>query len=360
VLFRSEDTTVFTTLGTAPNTAANPKTLYRFDRTSAGAINTDDTTGWRSTSDFRNVVKSQLNNDTLGRVYASSENGDEPPAVLTVTGTSRQLGVPAPTVKPAVTLNEVYSFTPELRKIELTSARNQAIDAIHTVGATRALVGVDTLLPEVGWIQMSDFSSEEFAEKNVVRIFPLNPSTDALIGTYSEMTIAEAAWIFDPALKGFTSIAPPGYTPPSWAAGHTKWWCISLRAFAEAFDINISALSTALQAIDMPGTQGATKLLTSEEATTMATRISDAADKDEPAVKALVDNMVEKLVFVDNALSRGGAAQLSRAVTNYYASTQIAASIDAQKDAYAAAIWRYVEMLGTATATPFYVEPTGG
>lgn len=350
------NTTVFSTLGTAPLTSANPKTLYRFDRTSGGAINSDDTTGWLSSADFKSVVKSQLNNDTLGRVYYSSENGATPPAVTSVDGSDRQLGVPAPAVKPTVTRNDVYTFTPERRQIELASAQQQAIDAVLTVGVTRALVGLGDLLPTAGWLPQSDFSSEAFAEKNVLRVFPLDPSTNALIGTYSSMSVAEAAWIFDPALNGFTATAPVGYTPPSWAAGHTKWWCITLRAFSEAFDINISALSTALQAIDMPGTQGATKLLTSTEATTMATRLNDIADKDEPAVKAFIDAMVEKQEFVANLFTRGGAALLSRAVTDFYASTPVSTSIEDYKDAYAEAIWRYVEMLGTATADPFYVS----
>jgi hypothetical protein len=348
------DTQVFTTLGTAPNTAANPKSLYRFDRTSGGAINSNDTTGWLSSADFKSVVKSQLNNDTLGRIYYSSENGVTPPGVLTVDGSDRQLGVPAPAVKPTVTLNEVYTFTPERRQIELASAQQQAIEAVLTVGVTRALVGLGNLLPTAGWLLQSDFSSEPFAEKNVLRVFPLNPSTNALIGTYSAMSVAEAAWIFDPALNGFTATAPVGYTPPSWAAGHTKWWCITLRAFAEAFDINISPLSTALQAINMPGTQGATKLLTSTEATTMATRLNDIVDKDEPAVKTYIDAMVEKQELVANLFNRGGAALLSRAVTDFYASAPVSTSIEDYKDAYAAAIWRYVEVLGTATAQPFY------
>jgi hypothetical protein len=348
------DTQVFTTLGTAPFTAANPKSLYRFDKTSDGSFNSNDTTGWLSSADFKSVVKSQLNNDALGRIYYSSENGVTPPAVISVDGTDRRLGVPAPVAKPTVTLNDVYTFTPERRQIELASAQQQAIDAVLTVGVTRALVGLGNLLPTAGWLLQSDFSNEPFAEKNVIRVFPLDPTTNALIGTYSAMSITEAAWIFDPALNGYTATAPVGYTPPSWAAGHSKWWCITLRAFAEAFDINISALSTALQAIDMPGTQGATKLLTSSEATTMATRLSDIADKDEPAVKTFIDAMVEKQEFVSNLFTRGGAAMLSRAVTNFYSSAPVSTSIEDFKDAYAATIWRYVEMLGTASAQPFY------
>lgn len=350
------NTTVFTALGTAALTDANPKTLYRFDRTSSGAINSDDTTGWLSSATFRNVVKSQLNNDALGRIYVTSENGVIPPAVVSVDGQNRQLGVPAPIVKPTVTRNDVYTFTPERRQIELASAQQQAIDAVLMVGVTRALVGLGSVLPLVGWLPQSDFSNEPFAEKNIIRVFPLDPATNALIGTYSAMSIAEAAWIFDPALNGFIGTAPVGYTPPSWAAGHTKWWCITLRAFSEAFDVNVSALSTALQAIDMPGTQGATKLLTSAEATTMATRLNDIADKDEPAVKAFIDAMIEKQELVNNLFNRGGAALLARAVTDFYNSAPISSSIDDYKDAYAEAIWRYVEVLGTATAAPFYQD----
>lgn len=350
------DTEVFTTLGVAPSTAANPKSLYRFDRVVGGALNSDDTTGWLSSADFKSVVKSQLNNDSLGLVYYSNEDGATPPRVIGVDGSDRRLGVPAPTEKPTVTVNNVYTFTPELKQIEIASAQQKAFDAIKAVGVTRTLVGLGNLLPTTGWLPQSDFSAEPFAEKNVIRVFPIDPTTNELLGTYSAMSIAEAAWIFDPALNGFEATAPVGYTPPAWASGHTKWWCITLRAFSEAFDINLAALSTALQDIDMPGTQGATKLLTSSEADTVAARLSDIADKDEPAVKAYIDAMVEKQELVGNLFNRGGAALLSRAVTDFYASTPINSSIEAAKDAYATTIWRYFEMVGTATATPFYQD----
>lgn len=348
------DTTVFSQLGVAANTAANPKTLYRFDRTAGGALNSDDTTGWRSTADFVNVVKSQLTSDAYSRIYYTHENGASPAQVLGADGSVRQLGVPAPTIKAAVTLNEEYTFSPDAKVAELATAREQAVTAVRTAGITRALVGLGNLLPAPGWLRQSDFSTEAYAEKNLLRVFAINPSTNAVIATYSDMPTSEAAWIFDPALGGYAATAPVGYTLPAWASGHTKWWCIVVRGFAEAFDIDAPTLSTALQAIDMPGTQGAQPLLSSTDANTIASRISAIADKDAPAVRPLVETLEEKQQLLASMFSKGGAAQLSVAVSDFYDKADVAASIEAAKDAYALAIWRYVEMIGTATATPFY------
>lgn len=348
------DTTVFTTLGTAPGTVSSPKRLFRFDRTISGTLNSDDTTGWRSTADYRSFVKTQLTNDALGRVYYTYEDGSQPPGVLSVDGADRALGVPAPTLKPTVVYNEGYTFTPDAKITELAAARQKAIDAVLNVGVTRALVGLGNLLPAPGWLRQSDVSTAPYAEKNLIRVFALDPATNAVIATYSDMPVSESAWIFDPALGGYAATAPVGYTPPSWAAGHTKWWCIVVRGFAEAFDVNTTALSTSLQAIDMPGTQGAQKLLSSSEANTMATRFYDAADKDEPAVKTMVDTLTEKQQLLGNMFAKGGSSQLSKAITDFYSKSDVAASINAAKDAYALAVWRYVEMIGTATADPFY------
>ena len=348
------DINVFSTLGTAPNTVSNPKKLFRFDRTSLGALNADDTTGWRSTADNRSFVKSQLTSDAYNRAYYTYEDGAQPPGVMTADGTDRMLGVPAPTVKPTVTYNEGYTFTPDAKTTELAAARQKAIDMILSTGVTRALVGLGNLLPAPGWLRQSDFSTEAFAEKNIIRVFALDPSTNAVISTYSDMPIAESAWIFDPALGGYAATAPSGYSLPSWAAGHSKWWCIVVRGFAEAFDVNTAALSSAFQTIDMPGTQGAQKLLSSSEATTMATRLQAVADKDEPAVKTYIDALEEKQRLLGSMFARGGASQLTKAVTDFYAKADVSASIEAAKDAYALAVWRYVEMIGTATAEPFY------
>jgi hypothetical protein len=353
-----QDTTVFTQLGTASLTAANPKSLYRQDKTSGGQLNTNDSTGWLSSSTFRSTVKTQLNNDLLGRIYISEEAGASRPTVLSIDNSVRILGLPAPATAPAVEYVEQYTFSPEQRDIEVAAVLQEAIQVTRTEGVTRVLVGLGDQVPAVGWVRQSAFSSAEYAEKIVLRVFAVNPSTNAIIDTYGAMPITESSWVFDPALGGFSATASAG-TLPSWAAGHTKWWCVPLKGFAEAFDVNDAALQDALEDLPMPGKQGTEKLLTSAEATTFVERISDLADKDKPAVKTHIDDLIQKQSIVADVFNRGSAAFLNKAIQDFYSASPVNSSIESAKEAYALKIWRYVEMIGQATATPFYIESTG-
>ena len=147
---------------------------------------------------------------------------------------------------------------------------------------------------------------------------------------------------------------------PAWATGHTKWWRIRLRAFAKAYDINGPTLSTALQTINMPGTQGAKKYLTATEANQLASDITKQFDKDAGRVGTLVNVLNARQAEAASAFNQGGAGGVKQAVTAFYARTDIAGSIDAASTAFAESIWHYVTMLGTATAKPFYIEPTNG
>jgi hypothetical protein len=217
------------------------------------------------------------------------------------------------------------------------------------------LVGLGDQVPAVGWVRQSAFSSEPFAEKIVLRVFAVNPTTNAIIDTYSSMPISESSWVFDPALGGFSATAPSG-TLPSWAAGHSKWWCVPLKGFAAAFDVNDAALQDALEDLLMPGTQGAEKLLTTAEATKFVERISDLADKDKPAVKTHIDDLIQKQSIVADVFGRGGAAFMNRAIQDFYGSSAVSASIESAKEAYSLKIWRYIEMIGQADANPFYVD----
>lgn len=348
-----QDTTVFTQLGTAALTEANPKTLYRHDRTPSGTLNADDTTGWLASDEARNIVKTQLTNDALGRIYSTEAGGVTAPVVIDVNNTVRPLGIPAPTVKPALTYIEGYTFTQEQRDIEVAAVQQQAVDITLDVGVTRALVGLGEQVPATGWVRWSAFNPEPFAEKMVLRVFALDPTTGAVIDTYGSMPLAESSWIFDPALNGFMATTPLAPLP-SWAAGHSKWWCVPLKGFAEAFDIDEAALSTALEDLPMPGTQGAQKLLTPAEADSFAARVADVADKDKPAVKTYIDDLIQKQTVVGDVFNRGGAAFMVQAVKDFYATTEVNSSIEDAKDAYALKMWRYFQMIGEATATPFY------
>lgn len=345
------DTTV-ATIGTS-----DPKSLFRLARKSDGSFNADMSTGWRMNANEVNYVKAQIDDSTTERTYYTFGDGSAPPRALDATGADRLLGVPAPTVKPAVTLVPKYTFTEELKQIESDQALQQAIQMVFD-SATLALVGLAEALPIEGWLPQTDFSTEPEADRKVMRVFALNPSTKAVIDTYSDMLVTDTAWLFNPALGGYYGTAPVGYTLPAWATGHSLWWVITMRGFARAYDINTVSLKAAFKTINLPGTEGAQKLLTDGEAQILADRVALAFDKDEPEVKSLIDALKAKQSDAANAFNSAGMVALNRAVTDFYSRADVASSIASAKAAFAETIWRYAEMIGTATAAPFYQDPT--
>lgn len=351
----SEFRPLATDLTVATSGISNPKSIYRLARNADGTINTNIATGWRASAFVINLAKANINDNKTERVGYTYGDGSNRPGVIDATGEDRVMGIPAPTVAPTLVRNEVYTFTPQLKVTEKAAAIREATHLVK-LNATPSLVGVDSFLPATGWIRESDFSTEPDAEKNILRIFAVDPTTRAVIDTYSDMAEADAAWIFDPALGGHYSSAPGGYTLPAWATGHSLWWVIKLRGFARAYDITEATLATALETIDMPGTQGATPYLTSGEATTVAARIGTAFDKDQVPVKSLTDTLLARQLTVANNFARGGELSVVQATKDFYSKADVTATILAAKQAYAEQIWRYAEMIGTATATPFYIE----
>lgn len=348
------DLTVFSGLGTS-----NPQSLYRFARSADGSLITSASQGWRSHPNGIDVAKGQLNDDLTERTYYTFSDGSAPPRVFDNQGDDRQLGVPAPTTKPAVTAIDVYTFSPERKKIEKLMALQEAV-RLSEANATPVLVGLGSSFAAPGWVLESTFSTAPDANRHVVRLFALDPTTNQIIDTYSAMPPSEAAWVFNPALGGDYATLPGGFTLPSWATGHTKWWRIRLRAFANAYSINTTTLATSLQTIKMPGTQPVTPpgtqppYLTSTEATTLANDIALKFDKGVGRVFTLVNTLNGRQAEAAAAFKQGGAIGMKQAVVGFYGRADIAASIASATDTFAESIWRYFTVLGTADAPAFY------
>lgn len=339
---------------------ANPKSLYRLARKADGTFNTDMSAGWRANAAVVNYAKAQIDDSTTERTYYTFDDGSAPPRAFDAVGADRQMGVPAPTDKLAVTLVPQYTFTRDQKQIEKSQAMQQVLGML-AAHSTMTRVGLADELPAVGWLAESDFSSAPDADRKVLRLFALDPATKAVVATYGEMPVTETAWLFDPALGGYYATKPAGYNVPYWAAGHSLWWAIPVRGFARAYDLNTPALVAALQTVDMPGTQGAEKWITPAESWTIADRLALRFDKDEPAVKNKTDAMRAKQQEASNTFNRGGAETLTQSVAGFYARADIAASIASSKATFAETIWRYAEMLGKATSAPWYdTSNTGG
>lgn len=342
----------------ATQAVTNPATLYRFDRKADGTFNSDETVGWIGAAALLNLARQQLNDDTTGKIYYTHADGSQPMRWHNVAGMNRQVGVPAPTTAPTITgINDSYVFTEDVKQRESQAVLEEAIRAVLGF-VIPSWVGFGTL--PTGWVRRSTFVSSSdpvYAafQREAVRVFAVNPATNALISTYSDMPVNEASWVFNPALGGVYAELPTG-SPliPAWATGHTKWWCIPMRAYAQVFDINDVSLRTSLLALKMPGTQGVDPLLTPEQADTLIARLVEHGDKDGARVKAQTNSLLAKLADVEAKFTRGGAASLTTAVAAFYARSDVAAQIASAKRVYAEALWIEFEKLGKATATPWY------
>ena len=339
---------------------SHPKTLYRFDRKVDGSLNTDETTGWRASALQLNLVRTQIDDDTTGKIYYTAADGSAPMYWHNAAGQDRPVGVPAPTAAPTITsINDSYVFTPDVRASELDAVLTQAVKAVKDL-ATPAWVGPDEYLPQ-GWVRRSDFVSPAdplyaAKQREVVRVFAVDPSTNAVLNTFTYMPVDESAWVFDQTLGGSYDTLPIGVTPPAWATGYTKFWTIPMRAFAQAYDIPSTATRDALLTLKMPGTQGAQPLLTSAQADAIVTQISEHGDKDAWRVKSKIDALQAKVSDTAAIFTTGGRASLAKQTELFYQRADVQVTLTSAQNDFAEAIWGYVRMLGVATAPPFYQD----
>ena len=338
---------------------SNPRSLYRFARNADGSLITSPSQGWKSHPVGVTIAKGQLNDDRTERTYFSYDDGSAPPREFDNQGGSRLLGVPKPTVKPAATTVDVYTFTEEIKRIEKLRAVREVVLLTESY-ADAALVGVDSAFQTPGWLLESSFSLAPDADRHIVRLFALDPATNQIISTYSSMPIAEASWVFNPALGGAYATLPTGFAVPSWATGHTKWWRIRLRAFAGAYKINQIPLTIDLQAINLPGTQGAKKYLNATEAAQITSNMAAQFDTSTDPVATLVNKLSARQAEAAAAFNQGGQSGINQAVKKFYARADIAASISSATNIFAETVWRYFTVIGTATAEPFYIDQGSG
>lgn len=343
--------------GVATVGTANPLTLYRFDRNTDGSLNTNDTTGWVASATLLNLARTQIDDDTTGRIYYTPSDGATPMYWHNAAGVDRQAGVPAPTAAPTiVSVNDGYVFTQDVRSAELAEVLDQAVQIVMA-NATSAWAGPDSPLPQ-GWVRTIDFVSPtdpgyEGVRREVIRVFAVNPTTGAVVNTFSDMPADESAWVFDQTLGG-SYYTPSGVTLPAWATGYSKFWIIGMQAFAEVYDINGPAIKAGLLALKMPGTQGATPLLTGAEADAIVARLVNHGDKDGLRVGAKIEALRAKIWDVAARFTTGGRVSLDAQTAAFYQRADVLATIASAKGDFAEAIWGYVRMIGSATATPFY------
>ena len=338
----------------------NALTLHRFDRNPDGTLNTNEATGWKTFPGLTNIVPQQIDDDTSGKIYYTPADGSSLMRWQNASGVDRLAGVPKPTAAPTITsITDSYVFTQEVRDAELRAVLDQAVQM--TMARTQpAWVGPDLPLP-TGWVRTIDMlptSDPRYdgVRNQVIRVFAVDPSTGVVINTFSPMPVAESGWVFDQTLGGSYFTAAGGQTLPAWAAPYTKFWIIGMRAFAEAYDLIEANLKADLLTLKMPGTQGATPLLTDAQATAIVARLFAHGDKDGQRVGAKVAELRTKIFDVADRFTAGGKTTLDAQTIAFYQRTDVLSSQTSAKDAFAQSIWGYVNRIGSATAAPYWSE----
>lgn len=199
---------------------ANAKTLYRLSRAAGGALRHDDSTGWLSTTDDLNYVKSQLNDDATERTVVTDNSGTAAPRVIDTEGEDRLLGVPAPP-KLGTGVNAGQSFTLDDATVwvddELMPALVSALQASLTTGRIH--------------------NGKPIAGTAVLHANPDTTSPGRRAWHVTSAT-ADALNLRDPSINGYSisgGYAVSLYTLPLWA-----------------FVDDVGALKTRLRAIESP------------------------------------------------------------------------------------------------------------
>ena len=326
--------------------ANNPKTLYRFDRTKSGALNTDETSGWIGAAAKVSFVRQQLNNDTTGRIYYTDDDAPSNLYWHDASGANGIAAVPAPTQALALELVESYLFTEEVKNEEFSVVNSLARDAVLN-SVTATMVGLGRVItPESkGWIKSADFGG---LATEVVRMFAVDPNTKQIIDTYCSMTPTEAAWVLSPVLGGYYATTPANYSPPAWAAMHSAWWVIPVKGFAHAYTVDKAKLSADLAVLEMPGTQGEKKLLTADEVAAIADGVASIADANGTQTASMIAQLEGAQAAIDSYMNLGGSASLDAALKAFYNSVAVKQEIEAAKDVFAEEIWALAELIATS------------
>lgn len=310
-------------LGVATAGSSNPKTIYRFQRTSGGAFNTDATSGWVSKATDVDFVRGQVADDTTERTYFT---GDGVPKVLDASGVERTLGVPAPGSTPTVARNVVDEYTfaerdGEILKIKaaMTWQMMISLDEVY-VGAT------DYATHFVKRDTANFFTGPDEAPFQVVRGYPTTGSGSTLKLTEP----IEYGWTLDPSLDGFY---------------HTGFWCLPITWAGRMFTVG-SSMSTNLQSnLWLSGPSAGQPIVNSTQAGEIVTRLGEILSATDPFLVQKQQEFNALFVTAKVAFNNGVAPQVKNAVVDFYATSEVVAVIDAAKNNFADEVYSLADKL---------------
>lgn len=251
------------------------KTLYRIDP--------QDT--WRALSDERSYVRGQINGDETGRTYLTLDSaGGAPRAIVRSSGADRQLGVPSPTVKPAVTV----VVGDELSKEELPDAASKSADLIAEViekhiKSFQTGNGITFTAPTAntyGWIPHE------------------SDATNSYIVAPYRFDSNGPEWVIKP---GFEFLMAPSLGGSHKTLNGADYWRVEVNTTATAYTVDAAALKTALMAIGDPYIPDA-KLLDGASADFIAGETAQYFSLANPELEPLVKVAMEKTALIDSVL----------------------------------------------------------
>lgn len=337
------DTTVVADSG-----LSNPLSLYRLAYTAGGEFNTTMTTGWVVNAQHINYVRGPID-DTTERTYYSFNDGSAAPRVFDVNGNDRLMGVPAPLTAPAVVHNEVDEFTVEDRQSSLTAALETAVTAVRGNatpvwrGATHPGTGTQGYgdqLAAYGFTYSGDVLS------NMVRVYRLTGVGGTISNTYCTAATTEFSWVFDPAIGAFYGNSTG---TPTWAGTGQAHVGIAFPAYGRTYDLNGAAIESALAAIDMPGMDDGTKLLTTDQVTEIVDELQEYADPDNDFVGPLIKALAQKVGQLQAILDGGPRASLSASVAAFYNKADVAAAISAAKTNFYNTVYNQADLVARSS-----------
>lgn len=245
---------------------------------------------WRADTQETSPVRGQVNGATSTRTYFTLDSSDAAPRVIDMTGENRQLGVPKPTVKPAVAV----VVGDELSKEELPDAESksadliaQAIDANITSFLTGGGIAFQApTATSYGWIPHES-----------------DPASSYIL----------APTLGDRVQSGLEFLKAPSLGGSQVTFGGSSYWRVLVKTAAAAYAVDASALKAALMAIDDPFVQGE-KLVDSDSATFISEEAAQYFSLANPEIAPLLKTAQEKTALIDKALqsaaSKDGPATL--------------------------------------------------
>lgn len=290
---------------------SNPLTIYRFQRVSGGAFNTDPSTGWVVKAGDIDYVRGQIFDDTTERTYYT---GDGAPKATDLTGAVRQLGVPAPAA-PVATVTVVDEYTIEERTGDIA----HMIDTIEWC----IKLGLPTT-PQ--WFGATNAGTLSLTQRTTANGFsPEHPIqvVKGIAGDGSRITDTENyAFLLDPKLDGF------------W---NSTYYCIPICAYGYAGEVS-TAMETNLANILNPYTL-ASAFLTTDQKDSLREMVDEMFNLDDAVLKGKSNELSTILKAFDVAVSQGLGVAKTDAVSDFYARSDVTAKLSASRNSFAEEVY---------------------